>query len=263
MGRKVRYRSIWISDVHLGTRGCQAALLLDFLRNTESDHLYLVGDIVDGWRLRRRAWWDASHHEVIQELLGKALSGTRVVYIPGNHDELLRGYLGTELGGVSILGEAIHETADGRRLLVVHGDEFDAVVCYAKWLAVLGDSAYTLTLFLNAWFNRCRRVFGKPYWSLSGYLKSQVKNAVQLVSSYETAVAAAARRRGVDGVVCGHIHTAAIRKFDGLDYYNDGDWVESCTALVENEMGDMKILYWAEIAQQREAVRPKLVARAA
>src|SRR5690606_8854775 len=164
MGRKVGYRSIWISDVHLGTRGCQAALLLDFLRNTESDHLYLVGDIVDGWRLRRRAWWDSSHHEVIQELLGKALSGTRVVYIPGNHDEFLRGYLGTELGGISIVGEAIHQTADGRRLLVVHGDEFDAVVCYAKWLAVLGDSAYTLTLFLNGWFNRCRRLFGKPYW---------------------------------------------------------------------------------------------------
>ncbi|WP_354075931.1 UDP-2,3-diacylglucosamine diphosphatase [Constrictibacter sp. MBR-5] len=261
--RKLRYRTIWISDVHLGTRGCQAAMLLDFLRRTECENLYLVGDIVDGWRLQRRGYWDALHHEVIQALLGKALSGTRVVYIPGNHDELMRGYLDTELGGISIVGEAIHETADGRRLLVVHGDEFDAVVCYARWLAVLGDHAYTLTLMLNTWFNRGRRLFGKPYWSLSAYLKRQVKNAVQVVSRFETEVAAAARRRGVDGVICGHIHTAAIRDFDGLLYCNDGDWVESCTALVEDDRGHLHILHWAEMAQVVDRTVPELVAQAA
>jgi len=238
-------------------------MLLDFLRRTECENLYLVGDIVDGWRLQRRGYWDASHHEVIQALLGKALSGTRVVYIPGNHDELMRGYLDTELGGISIVGEAIHETADGRRLLVVHGDEFDAVVCYARWLAVLGDHAYTLTLMLNTWFNRGRRLFGKPYWSLSAYLKRQVKNAVQVVSRFETEVAEAARRRGVDGVVCGHIHTAAIRDFEGLLYCNDGDWVESCTALVEDERGHLNILHWAEMTRAVEVAMPELVAQAA
>jgi UDP-2,3-diacylglucosamine pyrophosphatase LpxH len=241
-----RYRAIWISDVHLGTRGCKAEFLLDFLRRTESDFLYLVGDIVDGWRLKRSWYWRQEHNDVLQKLLRKARKGARVVYIPGNHDEAGREYCGLQFGGVHVQKEAVHETADGRRLLVIHGDEFDAVVRYAKWLAVLGDRAYILLLAVNHWFNAARRRLGFPYWSLSAWLKGKVKNAVEYVSSFETAVAEEARRRGVDGVVCGHIHCAQIREIGGVLYCNDGDWVESCTALVEHFDGRLEILRWAE-----------------
>ena len=241
-----RFRTIWISDVHLGTRGCKAEFLLEFLRAYECDHLYLVGDIVDGWRLKRSWYWRQEHNDVVQKLLRKARKGTRVVYIPGNHDEAGRDYCGLQFGGIHVEAEAIHETADGRRLLVIHGDEFDAVVRYAKWLAVLGDKAYIALLTLNHWFNLARRQFGFPYWSLSAWLKHKVKNAVEYVSSFETAVAEEARRRGVDGVVCGHIHCAQMREIDGVLYCNDGDWVESCTALVEHFDGRLEILRWIE-----------------
>jgi UDP-2,3-diacylglucosamine pyrophosphatase LpxH len=242
-----RYRSIWISDVHLGTRECKAEFLLDFLRTFESDYLYLVGDIVDGWRLKKSWYWAQSHNDVIQKILRKARHGTKVIYIPGNHDEMLRGYTELQMGGVLLLEEAIHETADGRRLLVLHGDSFDSVVRYARWLALLGDWAYDRVLQMNHRYNMIRRRFGYSYWSLSAYLKSKVKNAVQFVTDYETAVAAAARHRGVDGVVCGHIHTAEIREIDGILYCNDGDWVESCTALVEHFDGKLEIIRWAEL----------------
>ncbi len=241
-----RYRTIWISDIHLGTRGCKAEFLLDFLRATESETLYLVGDIVDGWRLKRSWYWPQLHNDVVQKLLRKARKGTRVVYIPGNHDEILRRFLEINIGQIEVLPEAMHVTADDRRLLVLHGDEFDGVVRYARWLAFLGDHAYTFALSLNHWFNVGRRRLGYPYWSLSAYLKDKVKNAVEFISRFENAVADEARRRGVDGVVCGHIHKAEIRDIGGITYCNDGDWVESCTALVETLDGKLEIVHWAK-----------------
>jgi UDP-2,3-diacylglucosamine pyrophosphatase LpxH len=241
-----RYRTIWVSDIHLGTRGCKAEFLLDFLRTTESDTLYLAGDIVDGWRLKRSWYWPQPHNDVVQKLLRKARKGTRVVYIPGNHDELLRRFLDINIGQIEVVSEAIHATADGRRLLVMHGDEFDAVVRYARWLAFLGDWAYNLALAANHWINVLRRRLGLPYWSLSAYLKHRVKNAVEYISRFEQAVAEAAAKRGVDGVVCGHIHHAEIRTIAGVTYCNDGDWVESCTALVEHADGRLEILRWVE-----------------
>ena len=240
------YRTIWISDTHLGTSGCNAELLLDFLKSTECETLFLVGDIIDGWQLRKGWYWPPRHNDVVRCVLKKAKHGTRVIYVPGNHDEAFRGYVGLNLGGVELLPEAIHETADGRKLLVLHGDEFDGVVLYAKWLAFLGDHAYTLLLKLNGFINGIRKRLGLPYWSLSSQIKKRVKNAVQFISSFEQAVAHAAVERGANGVVCGHIHTAEIRTIGEVTYYNDGDWVESCTALVEHSDGLMEILDWAE-----------------
>ena len=239
-----RYRSLFLSDIHLGTKGCQADLLLDFLRYHDADSIYLVGDIVDGWRIKRSWYWNAAHNAVVQEILRKARKGATVIYVPGNHDEALRDYTGLNFGGIDVTGEAIHETADGRRFLVLHGDQFDSVVKYAKWLAHLGDRAYTIALALNNWLHEIRRFFGMPYWSLSSYLKNRVKNAVEYISNYEHAVARSARERGVDGVICGHIHHAEIRDFDGVLYCNDGDWVESCTALSEDENGELSLITW-------------------
>lgn len=242
-----RYRTIWVSDVHLGTRGCKADYLIDFMRQTDSDYLYLVGDIIDGWRLKKSWYWNQSQNDVIQKILRKARKGTEVIYVPGNHDEALRDYTSMHFGGVAVEREAIHLTADGRQLLVLHGDDFDGVVTYARWLAFLGDRAYNVALTANHWFNLARRGLGLPYWSLSAYLKHKVKNAVEFVSRFEGAVAAEARRRGVDGVVCGHIHHAEMRDIDGVLYCNDGDWVESCTALVEHMDGRLEIIHFAEI----------------
>jgi UDP-2,3-diacylglucosamine pyrophosphatase LpxH len=240
------FRSVFISDIHLGTRGCQAELLLDFLRSVSCEQLYLVGDIVDGWRMKRGWFWPQSHNDVVQKLLRHARKGVAVTYIPGNHDERVREYCGVHFGGVVVAREAIHQAADGRRLLVLHGDEFDAVVRLAPWLARAGDLAYRLAIRLNTLFNRVRRRLGLPYWSLSAFLKIRVKNALQFIDNYETAVATEARRRGVDGVICGHIHKAEMREIHGIVYMNDGDWVESCTALVERLDGRFEILRWAE-----------------
>lgn len=242
-----RFRTIWISDVHLGTRGCKAELLLDFLRWTEADTLYLVGDIIDGWRLRKSWYWPQTHNDVVQKLLRKARKGTRVIYVPGNHDEAARGYCGLHFGGVLVVREAVHTMASGKRFLVIHGDEFDVVVRYARWLALLGDWAYSMLLAVNNWVNLVRRRLGYPYWSLSAYLKHKVKNAVEYIGNYEQALAEAAASRGVDGVVCGHIHHPEIRNVGGIVYCNDGDWVESCSALVEHHDGSLEILRWAEV----------------
>jgi len=241
---KKRYRSVWISDVHLGTRGCKAAMLVDFLRSTEAEQLYLVGDIIDGWSLRKGWFWPDAHNEVVRRILKMAHRGTRVVLIVGNHDEVLGDYAGFSFGGVELATEAVHHTADGRRLLVIHGDKFDGVVLYARWLAFLGDQAYTLLLRANVVVNAVRRRIGLPYWSLSAYLKKRVKNAVQFVCNFETALAHEATSRGFDGVVCGHIHCAEIRQIGEITYFNDGDWVESCTALVENYQGAISIVDW-------------------
>jgi UDP-2,3-diacylglucosamine pyrophosphatase LpxH len=250
--RQLHFRTIWISDVHLGTAGCNADLLLHFLKSTRSETLYLVGDIIDGWRLKRNWYWPDTHNDIIRKLLKKAKHGTQVIYIPGNHDEGARQFANFNFGGVHLQHDAIHETADGRKLWVLHGDAFDGVVLYAPWLAFLGDYAYALLLRLNTWFNAIRRKFGLDYWSLSAFLKKKVKNAVKYVGRFEDAVIRSAVERDVDGVVCGHIHSAEIRPMGNLTYYNDGDWVESCTALVEHFDGRMEILFWAEVARQKE-----------
>ena len=242
----VRVRTVWISDLHLGTPGCQAVALLDFLRRVECETLYLVGDIIDGWQLRRSWYWPQSHNDVIQKILRKARKGTRVVFVPGNHDEFARRYVEHSFGGVQVLEDCIHVTADGRRLWVTHGDLFDGVVQCARWLAHLGDAAYEFSLRLNRWFNAVRARMGLPYWSLSRYLKLKVKRAVSYVGDFEAAVAREARRRGANGVVCGHIHHAEMRMIDGVLYCNDGDWVESCTSLVEDFNGRLAVLRWTE-----------------
>ena len=240
------YRTIWISDLHLGTRGCKAEFLLDFLRDTEAETIYLVGDIIDGWRLKKSWYWPQAHNDVVQKVLRKVRKGTRVIYVPGNHDEWLRDFTQLQFGGVEVMEDAIHVTADGRRLLVLHGDMFDAVVMHARWLALLGDGAYTTALWLNRHFNTARRRLGYPYWSLSAYLKRRVKNAVQYITSFGEALADEARRRGVEGVVCGHIHYAELRQIGDTVYCNSGDWVESCTALVEHFDGRLEILHWID-----------------
>jgi len=261
-GEKRFYRTIWISDTHLGTRGCQADLLLDFLRHTESDYLYLVGDIIDCWRLKRSWYWTEEHDLVARTIMEKARSGTRVIYVPGNHDEALRPYSDAVFADVLVEREAIHVTARGERLLVIHGDEFDGVMKYARWLAVLGDHAYVTALRLNTVFNMVRRWLRLPYWSLSAYLKFKVKNAVQFISQFEEAVAEEAARREVGGVVCGHIHHAEIRRIGNLTYYNDGDWVESCTALVEDPLGNMELLRWTDEIHKRNLRKQLSVAEA-
>lgn len=239
-------RTVWISDLHLGTAGCQATALLDFLRTVECDTLYLVGDIIDGWQLRRQWYWPQAHNDVVQKLLRKARKGTRVVFVPGNHDEFARKYLDHNFGGVDVVEDAVHETADGRLLWVTHGDHFDGVIQCAKWLAYVGDWAYETTLRVNRRLNSWRARLGLPYWSLSRYLKLKVKRAVNYVSDFEVAVAREARERGLHGVVCGHIHHAEIRTIDGTLYCNDGDWVESLTALVEHADGRLEILDWSD-----------------
>ncbi len=240
-----RYRTIWLSDIHLGTRGCKAEYLLDFLKHNKCEFLYLVGDIIDGWQLGKSGYWVQSHNDVIRKILKASKNGTRVVYIPGNHDEMFRDYVDMQFGGVTVAEQVVHETADGRRLLVIHGDQFDGIVRNARWLAILGDRAYTFALQLNLLYNWGRRRLGLPYWSLSAYLKHKVKNAVKFMTNFEHALAQEARSRGLDGVVCGHIHKAELRMIEGILYCNDGDWVESCTALVEHASGTLEIVRWA------------------
>ena len=244
-GPTTHYRSVFISDVHLGTRGCQAELLLDFLRQMTCEQMYLIGDIVDGWRMKGGWYWPQSHNDVVQKILRLARKGAKVTYVPGNHDDRVRDFCGVHFGGVVVARDAIHQTADGRRFLVLHGDEFDGVVRHAPALALAGDLAYRIVLSLNTHLNRLRRRLGFGYWSLSAFLKSKVKNALQFIDSFEHAVSAEAHRRGVDGVICGHIHKAQMRDIDGIAYINDGDWVESCTALVEHSDGRLEILEWA------------------
>ncbi len=241
----LRVRTVWVSDIHLGTKGCQAQALLAFLRMVECDTLYLVGDIVDGWQLRRNWYWPQAHNDVVQKLLRKARKGTRVIFIPGNHDEFARRYIEHNFGGIEVATEWMHDTADGRRLWVTHGDLYDGVIQRARWLAYLGDTLYDLILHMNRWFNTARARMGMPYWSLSKYLKLKVKQAVSYVTDFEEALAKEARKRGAHGVVCGHIHHAEMRDIGGVLYCNDGDWVESLTALIEHPDGRLEIFDWA------------------
>jgi UDP-2,3-diacylglucosamine pyrophosphatase LpxH len=241
-----RYRAVFVSDIHLGTRTSQAAALLEFLRVVEADTYYLVGDIIDFWRVRRGPHWPQSHNDVLQKLLRKVRKGARVVFIPGNHDEGLRDYCGTHFGGVEIARTHLHTTADGRQYIVMHGDEFDVVVRTAKWLAFLGDRGYEAALWLNNPLNWVRRHLGLGYWSLSAYLKGRVKQAVSFIGAYEHAVAEEARRQHVGGIICGHIHQAADRRIGNIHYLNCGDWVESCTAIVEMQSGQLAVVRWTD-----------------
>ncbi|MGA0838501.1 MAG: UDP-2,3-diacylglucosamine diphosphatase [Pseudomonadales bacterium] len=242
---KSHFRAIFLSDIHLGTRGCQAERLLNFLKRHSCDELYLVGDIIDGWRLRSQLYWPQSHSNVVRRFLTLAKRGTRVVFVTGNHDEFLRKYADLTLGNLELVDRAVHRTADGQQLLVVHGDEFDVVTRYHRWIAFLGDVGYNLLLELNRCFNRLRVRFGYGYWSLSAWVKQRVKRAVSYIGEYEDALVHQCRREGFDGVVCGHIHHAEIRDLDGVRYMNCGDWVESCTALVEDKNGRFCILDWS------------------
>ena len=241
---KTYYRTIWLSDTHLCSRDCQAEALLSFLKQTKSDYLYLAGDFIDIWQLKRRWYWPQTFNNIIHKILGRAKKGTRVVYIPGNHDEFFHEFVGSQFGGVQIRQQAIHTTADNRRLLVLHGDEFDVVVQCNKWLAVLGNAAYDNLILLNRVVNAVRRRCGLPYWSLAAYLKHKVKNAVKYIGSFEEAVVREAGKHKVDGVVCGHIHQPGIKQIGGLQYCNTGDWVENCSALVERHDGTLQIIYW-------------------
>ncbi|PZR14648.1 MAG: UDP-2,3-diacylglucosamine hydrolase [Azospirillum brasilense] len=239
------YRTVFLSDLHLGLRASRADLLLDFLEGTDCGRIVLVGDIVDGWRLRKSWFWDRSHDEVIRLLLRRAREGVEILYIPGNHDEMFRDWVGLEIAGIRLAQQAEHVTADGRRLLVMHGDEFDSVVRYWPLLAHLGDWAYDAALLLNRWFNTARRRMGYPYWSLSQWLKRRVKEAVKAIDRFEESLAHEALRGGYDGVICGHIHHAEMRDIGGVVYMNTGDWVESCTALVEHPDGRFELLDWS------------------
>ena len=258
-GAARRYRSLFISDLHLGTRGAQAEALLEFLRQHDADTIYLVGDIVDGWRLRSSWYWPQAHNDVVQKLLRKARKGARLIYVPGNHDEFLREFCGMHFGGIEVHETAVHEAADGKRYLVIHGDIFDVVVRHAKWLALLGDWAYGIAMWLSRRINAVRRRLGFAYWSLSAWAKARVKNAVNYIGRFEETLAAEAARHGVDGVICGHIHSAAMRDFEGFRYLNTGDWVESCTALVEHEDGRMEIIHWQAFSHALNAGRPLAV----
>ena len=244
LANRQRLRAIFISDLHIGTPGFQADALLDFLKHHPSDMLYLVGDIVDGWQLRRRWFWPQSHNDVVQKLLRRARKGCRVIYVPGNHDEFARHFVGHAFGGVEVFHETVHTTATGLKLWVIHGDHFDGVIQCAQWLAHVGDWLYELTLKINRHLNSWRARMGLDYWSLSAYLKLKVKKAVNFISDFEVAVAQEAKRRGYNGAVCGHIHHAEIRDVQGILYCNDGDWVESRTALVEHMDGRLEIIHW-------------------
>lgn len=255
------FRSIFISDFHLGTKTCRAHDLLDFLKNHDAQFIYLVGDIVDGWQLKKSWFWSQHHNDVIQKLLRKARKGSMITYLPGNHDAFARDFLGHHFGGIAVADHAIHQTADGRTLYIVHGDRYDGVVTQSKWLASLGGSAYEVAIQLNYVFNRIRRRLGYSYWSLSAWLKHKVKNAFTYIDTFEQALAAEAKKYHADGVVCGHIHRASIRDCDGVTYYNTGDWVESCTALVEHHDGRMELIHWfsdefAPATAAREATVP-------
>lgn len=249
-------RSIFLSDIHLGTRACQAERLLDFLREYSADHLFLVGDIVDFWAMSRGVHWSSAQNTVVQKVLRRARHGEQLMLIPGNHDEALRDYVDARFGDIRLARQHVHTLADGRRFLLTHGDEFDQVTRYHRWVAVLGDLAYEFLVRQNVWLSWVRRQIGRPgYWSLAGYAKRKVKTAMQFIFDFEDSVAHRVRERGLDGVVCGHIHWAAIREVGGITYVNCGDWVDSCTAILEHSDGRLELLQWH--GQVSRAVDPE------
>ncbi|GDX38706.1 UDP-2,3-diacylglucosamine hydrolase [Methylocystaceae bacterium] len=246
-----KYRTLFLSDLHLGTRAAQAELLLDFLKYHDAETVYLVGDIVDGWRLKKGWYWPQAHNDVVQKFLRKVRKGVRVIYIPGNHDEFVRNYTGLTFGGIEVVSEALHKTADDKKIIVMHGDQFDIVVCNARWLAYLGDWAYRVAISTNTWVNTARRLSGLGYWSLSAWAKMKVKNAVNFIGDFEKTLALEAKRKNADGIICGHIHHATIKQIEGVLYINTGDFVESCSAVVEHEDGHFEIISWQMTALER------------
>lgn len=251
-----RCRSIFLSDIHLGSKAAKAEFVVDFLRHHEAEQVYLVGDIVDGWRLRRSWHWPQAHNDVVQKLLRMARKGTQIIYVAGNHDEFLRDFQGTHFGGIEVVDSAIHEGADGRRYLVIHGDQFDCVVHNARWIAYLGDLAYDTAIVINRVVSKIRGLFGWPYWSFSSWAKIKVKKAVAFISAFQEVVVHEARKAGAEGVICGHIHHAVIEDMDGIRYINSGDWVESCTAVIEDFDGTFSIVSWTHV--RKSDARPRL-----
>ena len=254
-----QYRSIFLSDLHLGTRNSQADLLLDFLKYNEAEHIYLVDDIIDGWHIKRGWYWPQAHNDVVQKILRKVRKGVKVTYVPGNHDEFARDYCGMSFGGIEVVERAIHITADNKKFLVIHGDQFDIVVCNARWLAYLGDWAYEWAIFINTYYNIARRFFGAGYWSFSAWAKMKVKNAVKFIGHFETLLASEAKKNELDGVVCGHIHHPAIKNIDNIQYINIGDFVESCTAIAEHEDGHFEIIHWNETFSKRQKLAEPMI----
>ncbi len=258
---KLHYRAVFVSDLHLGSNGCRAGELASFLKHIKCDSLYLVGDVIDMWRLRQRWYWPEKHNRVVQRILKMARKGTRVVLVPGNHDEHARPYAGLSFGGVDIKLETLHTTADGRRMLITHGDQFDLVVKHARLLSIIGSWAYDNLVRINHYYNLGRRAIGMPYWSLSQAVKDKVKSACSYVARFEEALLDEAARGGYDGVICGHIHKAQILRADDerpVDYYNCGDWIESCTALVEHDDGTIRLVDGAALVEQLKEQRRSL-----
>ncbi len=251
-----KHRSIFISDVHLGTKGSKAGFLCDFLKQNDCDTLYLVGDIIDGWRMKKRAYWPQEHINVIRRILTRAKRGTSIVYVTGNHDDFLRSYAGMNFGNIHLVDEYVHEAPGGKKYWVIHGDAFDSIVCNQKWLALVGDLAYETLLKVNVGLNRVRHIMGRDYWSLSSYLKYKVKKAVNFISSFEETLADECKKRGLHGVICGHIHHPEVAMIDGIQYVNSGDWVESCSAVVEDFQGNMQIVRWADDGIKMDNTEP-------
>lgn len=253
----VKCRSIWLSDIHLGYRGCKAEFLLDFLQNVECEYIYLVGDIFDVWSMKQKGfYWPQSHNNVIRTILGKAKHNTKVIYIPGNHDEIFREYDGQVFGNVEIHHKYIHETVDGRKLLMMHGDEFDSAVQLSRLASFIGDKGYDFLLYVNRYLHAFRRMMGRPYWSFSGYIKTRVQNAMEVISKFENAVAHEARHQDVDGLICGHIHYPQLKELNGVIYCNDGDWVENCTTMLEHHDGTLELLRWRENTESLSVMPP-------
>jgi len=250
---KIQYKTIFISDTHLGSRGAKADFLAEFLKYNQCEKLYMVGDIIDGWRLKKRMFWPQAHTNVLRRILTLSKRGTDVIYVTGNHDDFLRRYSGLSFGNIELCDEAVYE-AEGKRYLIVHGDKYDSVIQTQKWLAFIGDWGYETLVVLNRHFNRIRHKFGMGYWSLSSYVKQKVKKAVSFISAYEDAVVEDCKEQGFDGVICGHIHHPEIRDINGIHYINCGDWVESCTAIVETMEGELKLLRWVEINHELNQV---------
>lgn len=250
-----RVRAIFVSDVHLGTIACQAGALLEFLKAYDSEYLFLVGDIVDFWAMRRSGvHWPEEQNTLVQKILKRARHEVKVIFVPGNHDEAARAHVGTSFGNIQVERDYMHIAADGKRYLLIHGDEFDQVTKHHRWLAVLGDQAYSFLVHVNLWLSWARRRLRIPgYWSLAGYAKWKVKSAVSFIFDFEDSVLRHARERGADGVICGHIHAAALRQESGITYINCGDWVDSCTAIVEHPDGQMELVRWTGAAAPSQA----------
>ncbi|WP_448548029.1 UDP-2,3-diacylglucosamine diphosphatase [Thalassotalea fusca] len=260
---KIKARAVWISDVHLGYKDCKAEYLLAFLDRLECDTLYLVGDIVDVWSLSRNFYWPVQHNKVIGKLMKMARQRCRVIYVPGNHDVNFREFVGQKFGAVEVHKQFIHETVDGRRMLVMHGDELDNVIRFSRFNRIVGDSAYDFLLFLNRWTNYARKRLGYGYWSLAKYLKVRVKKATSAITTFEDAAIDYAKRKGLDGVICGHIHHPNIRERDGILYCNDGDWIENCTFMIETASGRLEIMHWTDHMQQAQVVNLSDIRRVA